>query len=287
MRLPPAWGGAKAIEPSRISLVQQKRTVAPKRSTQIRIDMLLVEQGLVESRAKAQALIMAGAVYVGTQRVDKPATLVSKDCQPELKGQQKFVSRGGLKLEGALQELQVGVKDLVCVDVGASTGGFTDCLLQYGASKVYAVDVGHGLLAHKLMVDPRVVVMDRTNARHLRASNFDAEVDLVVVDASFIGMTQLAEALVSIVRPGGRVLAMIKPQFEVGKEAARASDGVIKDQTLRAQAIASATTQLTNVGLQVQTGCDSKTPGPKGNVEYFVLATRPSQVTATDTLVDA
>lgn len=246
----------------------------PKRSTQIRIDMLLVDQGLVESRAKAQALIMAGSVYVGTQRVDKPATLVSKDCQPELKGQQKFVSRGGLKLEGALLELQLTVKDLVCVDVGASTGGFTDCLLQYGASKVYAVDVGQGLLAHKLRVDPRVVVMDRTNARHLRAVNFDVAVDLVVVDASFIGMTQLAEALASIVRPGGQLLAMIKPQFEVGREAARAADGVIKDQALRAQAIHNATSELTKAGLETLQGCDSKTPGPKGNVEYFVLARR-------------
>lgn len=248
--------------------------MASKRSTQIRIDLLLVEQGLVDSRAKAQALIMAGAVYVGTQRVDKPASLVSKDCQPELKGQQKFVSRGGLKLEGALQELHVVVTNLLCVDVGASTGGFTDCLLQYGASKVYAVDVGQGLLAHKLRVDPRVVVMDRTNARHLRAENFEDVIDLVVVDASFIGMTQLAEALASIVVPGGHVLAMIKPQFEVGREAARASDGVIKDQALRAQAIESATSELTKAGLKVLRGCDSTTPGPKGNVEYFVLAQR-------------
>lgn len=236
--------------------------------------MLLVEQGLVESRAKAQALIMAGAVYVDTQRIDKPATLVSKDCQPELKGQQKFVSRGGLKLEGALEQLELSVKGYVCVDVGASTGGFTDCLLQYGASKVYAVDVGQGLLAHKLRVDPRVVVMDRTNARHLRASNFDDAIDLVVVDASFIGMTQLAEALAAIVRPGGHVLAMIKPQFEVGKEAARANDGVIKDQTLRATAIETATGELRKVGLQLLRGCDSTTPGPKGNVEYFTLARR-------------
>lgn len=236
--------------------------------------MLLVEQGLVESRAKAQALIMAGSVYLGTQRVDKPATLVAKGCRPELKGQQKFVSRGGLKLEGALSELNLVVKDLVCVDVGASTGGFTDCLLQQGASKVYAVDVGQGLLAHKLRVDPRVVVMDRTNARHLRAENFDVAIDLVVVDASFIGMTQLAEALASIVRPGGQVLAMIKPQFEVGREAARANEGVIKDQALRAQAISSATSELTKVSLEVLRGCDSTTPGPKGNVEYFVLAQR-------------
>jgi 23S rRNA (cytidine1920-2'-O)/16S rRNA (cytidine1409-2'-O)-methyltransferase len=248
--------------------------VATKRSNQIRIDLLLVEQGLVESRAKAQALIMAGSVYVGTQRVDKPATLVPKNCEVELKGQQKFVSRGGLKLEGALQELQVTANDLICVDVGASTGGFTDCLLQYGARKVYAVDVGQGLLAHKLRVDSRVVVMDRTNARHLRAENFDLEIDLVVVDASFIGMTQLAEALVSIVRPEGHVLAMIKPQFEVGREAARASDGVIKDQALRARAIESATSELTKVGLTILRGCDSKTPGPKGNVEHFVLAAR-------------
>lgn len=217
---------------------------------------------------------MAGEVYVNTHRIDKPSTFVAPDCQPEVRRLQRFVSRGGDKLDGALTDLGLDVAELICVDVGASTGGFTDCLLQRGAAKVYAIDVGHGLLAYKLQNDPRVVVRDRTNARYLQPSEFDEPVDLIVVDASFIGMTQLAEALGRCVRVGGQVLAMIKPQFEVGKEAARTHRGVIKDPELRAEAINNASRELEQAGLELLRGCDSKTPGPKGNVEYFLLAVR-------------
>lgn len=245
-----------------------------RRSNQVRIDQLLVERGLCESRTKAQALVLAGEVYVSTQRIDKPSTFVAPDCEPEVRRGHRFVSRGGDKLEGALTELGLDVTGLVCADVGASTGGFTDCLLQRGALKIYSVDVGHGLLAFKLQNDPRVVVRDRTNARFLQTGDFDEPLDLVVVDASFIGMTQLAEALARIVREGGYVLAMIKPQFEVGKEAARANRGVIKDPELRAEAIANARLELEKHGLVGLRGCDSKTPGPKGNVEYFLLASK-------------
>jgi 23S rRNA (cytidine1920-2'-O)/16S rRNA (cytidine1409-2'-O)-methyltransferase len=245
-----------------------------RRSNQIRIDQLLVERGLCESRTKAQALILAGEVYVSTQRIDKPSAFVAPDCEPEVRRAQRFVSRGGDKLDGALTDLELDVTALVCVDVGASTGGFTDCLLQRGASRVYAVDVGHGLLAYKLQSDPRVVVRDRTNARFLKPEDFEEPIDLVVVDASFIGMTQLADALSAIVRPGGRVLTMIKPQFEVGRDAARANRGVIKDPELRAEAIRSAVDELVRAGLTPLHGADSKTHGPKGNVEHFLLSTK-------------
>lgn len=246
-----------------------------RRSNQVRIDQLLVEQGLCESRTKAQALILAGEVYVNTQRIDKPSTFVAPDCQPEVRRGHRFVSRGGDKLDGALTDLEFDVAGATCADVGASTGGFTDCLLQRGASRVYAIDVGHGLLAYKLQSDPKVVVRDRTNARFLQPTDFEEPLDLVVVDASFIGMTQLAEALTRIVRPGGHVLAMIKPQFEVGREEARKARGVIKDPELRAEAIANAKQELEHAGLQPLRGCDSKTHGPKGNVEYFLLAQKP------------
>jgi 23S rRNA (cytidine1920-2'-O)/16S rRNA (cytidine1409-2'-O)-methyltransferase len=245
-----------------------------RRSNQIRIDQLLVEQGFCESRTKAQALILAGEVYINTQRIDKPSTFVAPDCEPEVRRPQRFVSRGGDKLDGALTDLALDVAGLVCVDVGASTGGFTDCLLQRGASRVYAVDVGHGLLAYKLQSDPRVVVRDRTNARFLKPEDFEEPIDFVVVDASFIGMTQLADALTAIARPGGQVLTMIKPQFEVGREAARANRGVIKDPELRADAIKNASQELERAGLTPLRGSDSKTPGPKGNVEHFLLSTK-------------
>jgi 23S rRNA (cytidine1920-2'-O)/16S rRNA (cytidine1409-2'-O)-methyltransferase len=245
-----------------------------RRSNQIRIDQLLVEQGLCDSRTKAQALILAGEVYVNTHRIDKPSAFVAPDCKPEVRRGQRFVSRGGDKLEGALVDLDFDVSGLTCADIGASTGGFTDCLLQRGASKVYAIDVGHGLLAYKLQNDPRVVVRDRTNARFLQPTDFDEPLDLVVVDASFIGMTQLADALGRIVRVGGHVLTMIKPQFEVGREAARVHRGVIKDPELRTDAINNASQELERAGLSLLRGHDSKTPGPKGNVEYFLLAVR-------------
>ena len=225
---------------------------------------------------------MAGQVYVNTQRVDKPSATFSPEVVPEVKGLQKYVSRGGYKLDGALQELNVSVRGLVCVDIGASTGGFTDCLLQRGATQIYAVDVGQGLLAHKLQQDQRVVVMDRTNARHLSADDFSRPIDLVVVDASFIGMAQLADALARVVRTEGYVLAMIKPQFEVGRTEARRSKGVIQDPEVRASAILGATLELKRAGLTPLRGCDSGLPGPKGNVEYFLLAQRELDARPTD-----
>jgi 23S rRNA (cytidine1920-2'-O)/16S rRNA (cytidine1409-2'-O)-methyltransferase len=244
----------------------------------LRVDVLLVELGLVESRAKAQALVLAGLVMVADQRVDKPGTLVAAGSELRLKRTDQYVSRGGKKLEGALDALTLDPRDKICVDVGASTGGFTDCLLQRGAHKVYAVDVGHGLLAEKLRQDPRVVVMDRTNARHLKGVDFPDVVDWVVVDASFIGISQLIGALAEVLPSGGLLLAMIKPQFEVGREQARRAKGVIRDPELRASAIETARATVAEAGFRLVSGNDSTLAGPKGNVEYFLHAIRETSV---------
>jgi 23S rRNA (cytidine1920-2'-O)/16S rRNA (cytidine1409-2'-O)-methyltransferase len=240
----------------------------------VRLDQILVDRGLAESRTKAQALILAGQVCVDDQRVDKPGTNIKNDANITIKNQERFVSRGGYKLEGALDTLGLDPAARVCVDVGASTGGFTDCLLQRGASRVYAVDVGFGQLATKLVNDARVLVMDRTNARDLRPEQFPEPIDWMVVDASFIGIGKLASALYSVLRAGGTLLAMIKPQFEVGREQARKFRGVIKDEEVRAQAIDEAIAALVTVGFIVKAGSDSALAGPKGNLEYFVYATK-------------
>jgi 23S rRNA (cytidine1920-2'-O)/16S rRNA (cytidine1409-2'-O)-methyltransferase len=219
-------------------------------------------------------LILAGQVLVSDQRVDKPGTLIDLLAEIRLKQTERYVSRGGIKLEGALRQLDLDPQGKTCVDVGASTGGFTDCLLQHGASRVYAVDVGQGLLAQKLVVDARVVVMDKTNARHLERQHFDTAIDWVVVDASFIGIGQLIGAIASVLPSGGLLLAMIKPQFEVGRELARRAKGVIKDPAVRQQAIDTSTATIQHAGFHILGGCESTLAGPKGNVEYFVHAVR-------------
>lgn len=245
-----------------------------KRPRRVRIDVLLVDIGLATSRAKAQALVLAGDVQLGEQRVDKPGTLVPSDALPSVKQAPKFVSRGGFKIEGALETLGLEVSGKVCIDVGASTGGFTDCLLQRGAAKVYAIDVGSGLLANKLVQDHRVVVMDKTNARHLEPAMFAETPELIVVDASFIGIGKFIDALASVLPAGGQLLAMIKPQFEVGRAAAQKARGVITDPETRAAALDAAQQQIAAAGFSIRGGCDSVLHGPKGNIEYFVHATR-------------
>jgi 23S rRNA (cytidine1920-2'-O)/16S rRNA (cytidine1409-2'-O)-methyltransferase len=242
----------------------------------VRIDQLLVERGLASSRAKAQALIMAGAVSSGGQRVDKVGTLVARDADVSVVGAaSKFVSRGGDKLDAALEHFAqsgLDVSGAVCVDIGASTGGFTDCLLSRGASKVYAVDVGYGQLAFSLRQDPRVVVRERTNAKDLVGSDFAEPIDLVVVDASFIGIAKLIGAIARIVRPGGTLVALVKPQFEAGREAASRGRGVIRDAEVRAHAIDRAREAISGAGFVIREEIDSALPGPKGNVERFVFA---------------
>jgi 23S rRNA (cytidine1920-2'-O)/16S rRNA (cytidine1409-2'-O)-methyltransferase len=244
----------------------------------VRIDVLLVERGLAPSRAKAQALVMAGAVRKGDARIDKPGDLVEADAPLTVAVERSpFVSRGGSKLASALDAFApagLDVADKVAVDVGASTGGFTDCLLSRGAAKVYAVDVGFGQLADKLRRDARVVVRERTNARHLEAADFAEPIDLAVVDASFIGLAKLAPALARIVRPGGALVALAKPQFEAGREAVSRGKGVLRDATVRDEAIAGARRAVEGAGFAIRAEADSALAGPKGNVERFLYAER-------------
>ncbi len=237
-----------------------------------RVDLLLVERELAPTRARAQALVLAGKVYVGERRVDKAGSELDVSSELIVREADRYVSRGGHKLEGALAALSCAVTGAVCVDVGASTGGFTDCLLQRGASKVYAIDVGNGQLARELSTDARVVVMDRTNARHVAPEVFAERLDWVVVDASFISLEKLLPAITSWLTPGARLLAMIKPQFEVGRDEARRARGVIRDAAVRGAAIEHVLQAIREAGYTVLGGADSDVPGPKGNVEYFVLA---------------
>lgn len=250
------------------------------RSTaRVRADALLVTRGLAETRAKAQALIMAGKVTSGPVRIDKPGTLLAPDASLELAAMQKFVSRGGDKLDHALDDFVtrgLEVSGQRCLDVGASTGGFTDCLLQRGAAHVVAVDVGHGQLADKLRTDARVTVRERTNARDLTRADFNAGLDLVVVDASFIGIGKLIAPIAGLLDVGKDLVALVKPQFEAGREAASRGRGVIRDPQTRNDAIAAARQAILAAGFTVLGEVDSAVAGPKGNVERFVWARRVS-----------
>jgi 23S rRNA (cytidine1920-2'-O)/16S rRNA (cytidine1409-2'-O)-methyltransferase len=240
-----------------------------------RLDQLLVTRGLAPSRARAQAVALSGNVFVAGTRVDKAGTLVADDAVIEVRSADPpYVSRGGVKLAGALDAFALDVRGLRCLDVGASTGGFTDCLLQRGAARVVAVDVGYGQLAHKLRIDPRVVVMERTNARSLDAAVIDGSSDLTVVDASFIGLGTLVPAIARCTREGGDLVALVKPQFEVGRAQASRGRGVVRDEAIRAEAVALAARAVAAGGFQVCAQEDSVLAGPKGNREVFLLARR-------------
>lgn len=236
-----------------------------------RLDHLLVARGLVESRAKAQALIMAGKVYSGEKRCDKPGMALAEDVALELRGQpHPWVSRGGLKLEKGLDHFGLDPTDQVAIDVGASTGGFTDVLLSRGAARVYAVDVGHGQLAWKLRNDPRVVVLERTNARHLDAQIIPEPVDLVVCDASFIGLRTVLPAALARMRAGGHLIALIKPQFEVGR-AQVGKKGVVRDPAAREEVCRIIADWLGHLpGWRVLGVTESPITGPEGNVEFLI-----------------
>jgi len=241
----------------------------------LRVDVLLVERGLAETRTRAQSLILAGRVLSGDRRIEKSGELLPADAPLALKEKERFVSRGGEKLEGALAALGVQVKGAVCADVGASTGGFTDCLLQRGAKRVFAIDVGHGQLAQQLRLDPRVVVLERTNARHLTSDALGGKVDVVVADVSFIGLSALLPAFVDILVPGGLLLALVKPQFEAGRLEVARGKGVIRDEDVRERAVARVSTAISEAGFDLLGEVDSVLAGPKGNRERFVLARLP------------
>ena len=242
----------------------------------VRADQLLVARGLAPTRARAQALVLAGKVYVGEQRIEKAGALVAEDAAIMLRAEDHpYVSRGGVKLAGALDAFGVDPRGKRCIDLGASTGGFTDCLLQRGAASVAAVDVGYGQLAHKLRTDPRVLVLERTNAKTLEPAQVGGLADLVVVDASFIGLGKLMPAVARCLASGGELVALVKPQFEVGREEASRSKGVVRDPEVRARAIAAAEDDVRAAGLDLLGTSDSTLEGPKGNLEAFVHARKP------------
>jgi len=240
----------------------------------IRIDLLLVQKNLVESRAKAQALVMAAQVRADGQLVAKPSDKVLPSAEITIDEGAAFVSRGGEKLQAAITAFALDPSGLVCADVGASTGGFTDCLLQHGAKKVYAIDVGYGVLHWKLRQHPRVVVMERTNARFLQT--LPEPPQLVTVDASFISLSYLLPAILHwFDGQPGTVIALIKPQFEAGREQARQHAGVIKDEAVHAEVLARVLSQAQQIGFSVQGLIASPIKGPKGNIEFLVHLTTP------------
>lgn len=243
-------------------------------SKKLRLDQALVERGLAESRAKAQAVILAGLVYSGERRLDKAGQSVAPDMAIELRGQpHPWVSRGGLKLVQGLDAFKIDPAGLVAIDVGASTGGFTDVLLARGCAKIYAVDVGHGQLAWKLRNDARVVVLEKTNARHLSAAQIPEPVDLVVCDASFIGLETVLPAALALAKPGAALVALIKPQFEVGKGRV-GKGGVVRDPDLHEEVCARIAAWLPTQGWAVLGVTPSPIQGPEGNIEFLIGARR-------------
>lgn len=237
-----------------------------------RIDKLLVERGLAESRTKAQAMVMAGVVLVKEQRVEKASDQFATDSEIRIKRAEdptaRYVGRGGLKLEAALREFQIDVSGLVCLDVGASTGGFTDCLLQNGAARVFAIDVGHNQIDWRLRNDPRVEVREGINARYLQPQDFPGKFDLAVIDVSFISLTKILPSVVPLLRPAGSMVVLIKPQFEVGRGEV-GSGGVVRNQNKRVKVVSEINEFASTLGLQVEGTIESPVTGAEGNVEYL------------------
>jgi 23S rRNA (cytidine1920-2'-O)/16S rRNA (cytidine1409-2'-O)-methyltransferase len=241
-----------------------------------RIDKLLFERGMAESRSKAHALIMSGVILVDEKRVEKPSETFSLDADIRLKGlsaESKYVGRGGLKLEKALEEFHIRPDTYVCLDIGASTGGFTDCLLQHGASRVVAVDAGTNQLAWKLRSDPRVEVREKTNARNLKPADFDEPFDLVVMDVSFISVTKILPALVGLLNVDGKVIVLIKPQFEVGKGEV-GKGGIVKDPEQHQKVVEKINRFAEGLGLKVVGTIESPILGAEGNKEFLSLYER-------------
>jgi len=237
-----------------------------------RLDRLLVERGIVKSRERAKALIMAGKVVVNGRVVDKAGALIPPDSSIEVKGEDiPYVSRGGLKLETAIKEFGLDVSGFVCLDIGASTGGFTDCLLKHGARRVYAVDVGRGQLDWSLRRDERVISIERFNARYLTEKEVPEKVDLITVDVSFISLKKILPVVKRFLKPDGKVVALIKPQFELSKREVDRWRGVIKDPELHRRAIESVLSFSRSVGLYPEKITVAKPRGPKGNREFLVL----------------
>ena len=239
-----------------------------------RADQLLVDRGLAESRSKAQALILAGLVFSGERRIDKAGQPLAPDSELEVRGKDHpWVSRGGIKLAHALEHFGWDVTEAVALDVGSSTGGFTDVLLQRGARKVFAVDVGTNQLAWKLRQDPRVVVHEQTNARYLTDAVVTEPIDLIVCDASFIGLAKVLDSALDFARPGGRLVALVKPQFEAERSEIGKS-GVVRDAQVHDRVCAAAADWLVSRGWRVEGITPSPITGPEGNVEFLLAAVR-------------
>nr|MBC7245452.1 TlyA family RNA methyltransferase [Chloroflexota bacterium] len=242
-----------------------------------RLDVLLFKRGLVESREQGRRLIMAGQVYVNGELIDKPAARVSLSATISIEQLPAYVSRGGIKLEAALTAFDVDVHGLVVADIGASTGGFTDCLLQHGAARVYAIDVGYGQLAWRLRQDPRVVVMERVNVRYL--SELPEPIDLATIDVSFISLKLVLPVVMRLLKPGGQVIALIKPQFEAGRKQV-GKGGVVKDPAVHRSVLYDILSWAVQRGLQARGVIASPLRGPAGNIEFlahFVLCTEEAQ----------
>jgi 23S rRNA (cytidine1920-2'-O)/16S rRNA (cytidine1409-2'-O)-methyltransferase len=237
----------------------------------IRLDVALVERELAESRQKAQALILAGKVSVDGQKFDKPGRLVLETDVITVEQPLRYVSRGGLKLESALQHFHVDVSGRVCLDAGTSTGGFTDCLLQHGAARVHAVDTGAGQIAWRLRIDPRVILHERTNARYLEFEEIGERVDVMTCDVSFISVTLLIPALAPLLTPGGDWIILIKPQFEAGRELV-GRGGIVRDSAVQEAACEKVAKMLANMGFETALK-DSPILGAEGNREFLLHAT--------------
>ena len=239
-----------------------------------RVDRLLVERGLAPTRTRAQALVMAGRVLAGERRVEKPSETFPPDAPLRVRGGDdpaaRYVGRGGLKLEKALGEFRIDPTGMTCLDVGASTGGFTDCLLQHGARRVVALDVGHNQLDWRLRTDPRVEVREGVNARHLTPEEFDERFDLATMDVSFISATKVLPAVVPLLTEGGRVVVLIKPQFEVGKGEV-GKGGVVRDPAQHARVVEEVNASARSLGLRVTGVTDSPINGTDGNREFLAL----------------
>lgn len=235
-----------------------------------RLDAAVFEQGFCESREKAKTLIMAGVVYVNNQKADKPGMNVKDDDTIEVRSNPlKYVSRGGLKLEKAMQSFDLQLDGFICADIGASTGGFTDCMLQNGATKVYAIDVGYGQLAWKLRTDERVVNMERTNFRYVTHEQIPEELDFCSVDVSFISLSIIVPVMRNIMKDGGKAVCLIKPQFEAGKDKV-GKKGVVRDKSVHVEVVENTVNMMLNNNMRVL-GLDfSPVKGPEGNIEYLV-----------------
>jgi 23S rRNA (cytidine1920-2'-O)/16S rRNA (cytidine1409-2'-O)-methyltransferase len=243
-----------------------------KKKNKKRLDVLLFERGFAKTRTKAQAFIIGGNIFVNNQVQYSPGTLVGKEDSVEMKNTNPYVSRGGLKLESALETLAIDVKEYTCLDIGASTGGFTDCMLQKGAIKVYAVDVGTGQLHYKLRQDKRVINIENVNFRHFDASFLKDNIDFAAIDVSFISLDKILPVVYRSISENGFVLAMIKPQFEL--ELSEIKKGVVRDEKLRLKAVNKIKKAASDIGFKVISETDSCLKGPKGNLEHFVFLSK-------------